>query len=109
MLRRSIQRVAPTWTIREAANGETALSITDTETFDLIFVDQYMASVEKQLLGTETVQAMRAKGVTSRLCGLSANDLASTFEAAGADFFLQKPFSTNQDDLRNDLFRVLGV
>ena len=44
MLSRSLKRVAPTWKVREAANGETALSIVQDEVFDLIFVDQYMAS-----------------------------------------------------------------
>jgi CheY-like chemotaxis protein len=29
---------------------------------DLIFMDQHMASTEKQMLGTETVRALRAKG-----------------------------------------------
>jgi hypothetical protein len=40
---RLLKTVAPGWTIREAANDETALKLTDTEHFDLIFMDMYMA------------------------------------------------------------------
>ena len=115
MLSRSIKRLAPTWSIREAANGETALSIIDGiedddgEAFDLIFMDHYMASVEKQLLGTETVQKLRARGVTSRICGLSANDMKTSFLDAGANAFLFKPFKTNSELLRMDLLQVLGL
>lgn len=41
--------------------------------YDLLFMDQYMASVDKQLLGTETVREMRSRGVTSVICGLPAS------------------------------------
>jgi Response regulator receiver domain len=46
---RKIKTVAPDWTVREAANGETALLLVEKHSFDLIFMDQYMASVEKQV------------------------------------------------------------
>lgn len=36
---RTVKTVAPTWTFREASNGETALRLVETEHFDLIFVD----------------------------------------------------------------------
>jgi response regulator of citrate/malate metabolism len=42
MFSRVLKSVAPTWTILEASNGETALCIVEDEVFDLIFVDQYM-------------------------------------------------------------------
>jgi hypothetical protein len=52
---RSVKKVAPSWTIHEASNGETAINLhRSDQQFDLIFMDQYMASVTKQLLGTET-------------------------------------------------------
>lgn len=105
---RVIKRVAPTWTIRQASNGETALHLTDTETFDLIFMDMYMASVEKQLLGTETVVALRAKGVTCCICGLSANDKESEFLEVGADAFLFKPFPCKETVLTRELLRILN-
>ncbi|CAJ1933537.1 unnamed protein product [Cylindrotheca closterium] len=51
---RAVKRVAPGWNVQEAANGETALRLVEADEFDLIFMDMYMASVNKQLLGTVT-------------------------------------------------------
>ena len=42
MFSRLLNNAAPTWTIHEASNGETALRILDDQSFDIIFVDQYM-------------------------------------------------------------------
>lgn len=95
MFMHSLKRVAPTWEIREASNGETGLRYVEDEDFDLIFVDQYMASVEKQLLGTEAVRLMRARGVNSIICGLSANDKEDEFVNAGANGFWTKPWDPN--------------
>ena len=97
----------PGWEIREAANGETALRLVDDHKFDMIFVDQYMSSAEKQLLGTETVRALRSKGVTSVICGLSANDLEGAFLHAGADSFLIKPFPCKVEELKAALTKML--
>ena len=113
MLRKMFGRVlrnavGPTWSLNEASNGETALRMVDEENFDLIFVDQYMASVEKQLLGTETVAAMRAKGIKSVICGLSANDVEDQYMKAGADYFLYKPFPCKADALRDELLQMLA-
>jgi CheY-like chemotaxis protein len=99
--------VAPGWSFREASNGETALRLVETEQFDLIFMDMYMASVEKQLLGTETVVALRRKGIDCRICGLSANDKESEFLEAGADAFTFKPFPCEARALTQELCRVL--
>lgn len=66
-----------------------------------------MASVEKQLLGTETVRALRAKGVDSIICGLSANDVGDQFSEAGANAFMVKPFPCKQDALREELRNML--
>lgn len=104
---RSIKRVAPGWTMKEASNGESALQLLDEGlNFDLIFVDQYMASIDKQLLGTETVLEMRVRGATCRLFGLSANDLEAEFIAAGADGFVINPFPTETEGLRAELLRA---
>ena len=103
---RSVKKVIDTWDIKEAANGEAAIQMLKTHSFDLIFVDQYMSSAEKTLLGTETVRALRSQGVKSRICGLSANDMERQFLAAGADFFLQKPFPCKSDELRRVLIRI---
>lgn len=107
MFSRAIASVAPTWTFRQAANGETALRITEGEQFDIIFMDMYMASVEKQLLGTETVAEMRARGIKSRICGLSANDKGDEFLESGADTFVLKPFPCSRAALTAELVRVL--
>lgn len=104
---RALRRIRPNWNIREAANGETALRLVETETFDLIFMDMYMASVEKQLLGTESVAALRSQGVTSRICGLSANDIEEEFYFAGADSFMFKPFPCEEASMTNALRRIL--
>ncbi|KAI2498686.1 phosphorelay sensor kinase [Fragilaria crotonensis] len=109
---RAVRRVAPGWVIHEASNGESALrlfddSSQDMQRFDIIFLDQYMASIEKQLLGTETVMAIRAKGVRSTICGLSANDNRQTFLNAGANAFMMKPFPCEKVALANELMRVI--
>lgn len=107
---RSLRNLMPGWTLREAASGETAIKIFEAgERFDLVFVDMYMASVEKQLLGTETVAELRRMGIKSRLCGLSANDKEQEFLEAGADAFLFKPFPCDPVALSSELCRVLDI
>ena len=51
---------------------------------------QYMSSIQKQMLGTETVRALRSKGFKGTICGLSANAMEEAFLAAGADAFMIK-------------------
>jgi signal transduction histidine kinase len=104
---RGIKRVQPGWDVQEVASGEAALVLTASQGFDLIFVDQYMASMEKQLLGTETVAALRSQGCDSIICGLSANDVETAFLNAGADFFLLKPIPASKEGLARVLRRVL--
>jgi len=104
---RAIKKAAPSWTIAEAASGESALQLVESRAYDLIFMDQYMASTEKSLLGTETVRALRAKGVNSTICGLSANSLEESFVDAGADTFLLKPFPCDRDAMERELLRIL--
>ena len=106
---RAIKRVAPTsWRIQEASSGEVAIKLCEDNTFDIIFLDQYMASVDKQLLGTETAEAMRRKGVESKICGLSANDLRDAFIKAGANDFIMKPMPCKPDDLIQILHRIIS-
>jgi len=81
---RTIRKVAPLWKIEDASNGEFALQLVKKQSFDLIFMDQYMPSVDKSLLGTETVREMRSKGVKSIICGLPANDVEEQFLREGA-------------------------
>ena len=67
-----------------------------------------MAAVEKQLLGTETVRALRAQGVKSIICGLSANSMEDGFREAGANSFLFKPFPCEKEALTQELVRILN-
>jgi CheY-like chemotaxis protein len=107
---RSLKRAMPTWTIQQAAEGEAALELTKTSRFDLIFLDQYMPSKNKTkpLLGTETTYALRANGVTSLICGLSANDARDTFLEAGANCFYMKPFPCDKEELIRELVLILA-
>jgi CheY-like chemotaxis protein len=92
MFCRTLQRIAPPdWRVTQASSGEAALRLIDNgETFDVIFMDHYMASHHKQLLGTEAIQALRSRNVHSIICGLSANDKEEEFMEAGADAFMLK-------------------
>ena len=105
---RSILRECPEWQVREAASGETALQLCQDEDFDLILMDQYMTSTERQLTGTETTRTLRARGCTAIICGLSANDLGSSFTKAGADDFILKPFPCKPNELRETLIRLMA-
>jgi CheY-like chemotaxis protein len=105
---RSVKRMCPNWTVEEAGNGETALQMADSTHFDLIFLDHYMTSVDKQLLGTETAHALRGKGFEGFICGLSANDNAHSFIKAGADAFMIKPFPCKPEPLTHELRCILS-
>jgi len=129
---RTLRKVNPTWSCMEASSGESAIDLISQRAadsqeksededefnrrnedgdcgFDLIFMDQYMASVQKQLLGTETVRAIRAKGFrTPIICGLSANDVGVAFDHAGSDAFLIKPFPCKKDELKKELLKVVN-
>lgn len=108
LLTRSLKRVAPDWKILEASSGEAAIARVAERHFDLVFLDNYMASVDKQLLGTETAHALRAEGYTDLIiCGISANDMEEAFLSAGADAFMVKPFPMNPEALGRKLLKVL--
>ena len=104
---RAVKKVSPVWKTDDAASGEKALEMCKTETFDIIFMDQYMSSVDKSLLGTETVALLRTHGVKSKICGLSANDIGDTFMESGADLFQLKPLPVKPDDLKNVMRQLL--
>ena len=105
---RAVTRVTKGWNISQASSGETAIQMAQKQHFDIIFMDQNMSSVVKQLLGTETVQALRAQGITSVICGLSANDVERPFQKAGADMFVMKPLPTMANELTQLLFKILN-
>ena len=105
---RAVKKAAPAnWTIKDAPSGEVALEVCEKEKFDLVFMDQYMATTDNQLLGTETIQALRSKGVDCTICGLSANDLRDAFINAGADDFVLKPIPCKIVDLQRLLRKIL--
>lgn len=106
---RSIRKCFPQWTVEEAASGETCLQVVASRDFDLIFLDQFMASTDKQMLGTETARALRARGVQSIICGLSANDMESAFLEAGADCFRMKPLPCEKPVLSQELQRIIST
>ena len=106
---RSVKRLAPNWDVQEASNGETCLLLCEKQEFDVIFLDQFMASVDRQLLGTETARALRSQGVKAKLCGLSANDQEQAFLKAGADAFMCKPFPCEREALKLALLKILHV
>lgn len=84
----------------EASSGEAALRLVGSQEFDLIFIDQYMSSCKRQLLGTEAVRELRARGVKKTvICGLSANDVEAAFIEAGSDFFQLKPIPCEKEAL----------
>lgn len=109
---RSLKRCRPEWEVCEAASGEAALQLIEDrgpeKAFDLIFMDQYMASTQKQLLGTETVRELRSRGMNAIICGLSANDIGSQFMEAGADCFIMKPLPCEKEALAAELIRILN-
>ena len=107
MFRRCVNEVAPTWTVDEAASGESSLKMMETITYDLVFMDMYMASAEKQLLGTESVQEMRDHGFQGIICGTSANDVSKEFKLAGADTFLPKPYPFSGDSFLKTMLDIV--
>ncbi|MBU3114565.1 response regulator [Clostridium lacusfryxellense] len=78
-----------------ASNGHEALSIIDTESVDLIFLDIKMP----QLSGTEVLRIIRAKGIIAPVVIMTAfatvkNAIDCT--KLGAITYLQKPFTTDK-------------
>jgi len=111
---RCVKKVAPQWEVREASSGEASLQLVEEEPFDLIFMDQNMCSSScsssaeaAALLGSEAVALMRRRGVDSRICGLSANDVEELFIEAGADCFVFKPFPCEREAMIRELKNIL--
>src|SRR5687767_14814274 len=80
--------------ILNAANGQQALEIFHAKQPDLIITDLAMPEMD----GFDLMRAIRATGarlpiiVCSGLCS-SENSVADQAYAAGADFFIEKPFN----------------
>ena len=91
-----------------AANGEEAVRLARTETFDLILMDCHMPVMD----GYEASTAIRAHATTQRIpiIALTANVMEGNRErclAAGMDDFLAKPYSLDQ--LQEVLRRWMGA
>ena len=97
MLKRRFQKcIAPNCTIVEAATGEEALQICETETFDIVIMDQFMQEAGGVLVGTDVVIALRRSNIDSIVIGCSGNDLDEKFHAAGAELVWKKPIPPNE-------------
>jgi len=105
---RALSKHIPSWKVREAASGETAVQLAQETKFDIIFLDQYMTSVEQSLTGIETTRMLRRSGCQSIICGLSANELDGPFHLAGADAFALKPFPCSRPELIAMMQRLLA-
>jgi two-component system, sensor histidine kinase and response regulator len=97
-------------TIKEAPNGNDALTMTEKEKFDVILMDYQMPGLD----GAETVEGIRLQeqqtnGVRVPILMLTADVLEDTRDrcvAAGADGFLSKPIRKEQ--LRNTVAKWLA-
>jgi CheY-like chemotaxis protein len=110
MFARSVKKIAPGWSIQEAGSGEEALECVanaDTD-FDLILMDMYMGTDESKLIGPEAVAELRKKGVRSKICGMSANDVEQMFDESGANAFVFKPLRFRTEPLKSELERIWG-
>jgi signal transduction histidine kinase/CheY-like chemotaxis protein len=97
MLGRRIKRhILPNAEITEASTGEEALQLCETETFDLVIMDQYMEEAGGVLLGSDTVIAMRRMRKDSIIIGCSGNEMNASFMAAGTDWVWLKPVPSNE-------------
>jgi signal transduction histidine kinase len=109
MLKRRFEKgIAPQCQITEATNGETALKMCETESFDLIVMDQFMEDAGGLLLGTDTILALRRQGVKSMIIGCSGNDLDNDFLESGADRCWQKPLPANETIIRQLRRHIMG-
>jgi len=95
--KRILKSIAPNSTVSEASTGEEAITRCESESFDVLIVDQYMESAGGVLLGTDVIEAMRRSGITSFIIGCSGNDLDSKFISAGADLVWGKPCPCNKE------------
>ena len=76
--------------VEVAANGGAALSMTERDAYDLIFMDMQMPVMD----GLEATRRLRANGWTAPIIGLTANAFVSDRDAcfaAGMDGFISKP------------------
>ncbi|MFA6562340.1 MAG: response regulator [Verrucomicrobiia bacterium] len=82
----------PGYLVAVAADDKLALQLTETQVFDLAFVDYFLGEVN----GAEVAQKLRDLQPELKIVlmsGYVVNDRAAELEVAGASAFLTKPFS----------------
>lgn len=78
--------------VREACDGQAALTALEAAPADLVVADQSMPGMS----GVALIEALRARGTTARLILISGHksaELSAQARAAGADAVLVKPVS----------------
>lgn len=102
MLKRRFQKcIAPNCTITEAATGEEALQICETQQFDVIVMDQYMQEASGVMVGTDVIIALRRSKNDAVMIGCSGNDLEDKFASAGANIVWKKPIPKNEEIIQS--------
>jgi DNA-binding response OmpR family regulator len=79
-------------------DAESALAMGETARFDIVITDFRLPGMN----GGEAARLLRDRGPQSFIIGMSSERKADTFRDAGADCFLQKPFSVK------DLVAIVG-
>ena len=87
----------PRYEVTGVENGDAALTRLDRDAtrYDVIIVDQKMP----HLSGVELVNAIRQRGITSRIMVLSAHlssEVRETYERMGVHVIFPKPFDIDQ-------------
>jgi CheY-like chemotaxis protein len=101
---KACKTIAPTWKVTMVTNGEDALQLSRSTTYDVIFMDHYM---KEKLLGTGVIAALRERGTKSIICGMSnTTEKEAEFLKAGADYFVLKPIPGRALDLRREFIRL---
>ena len=101
--RRMLEGMGVTVTI--ANNGQEAVELVASSPFDLILMDMQMPVMD----GIEATQVMRADGVSTPICAVTANVMVKhreRFEQAGCDGFIAKPI--DKSALKGVLSKYLG-
>lgn len=79
-------------TLITASSVKEAKKIIEKDAFDIVIVDFSMPDGE----GTEVVRFIKIQKPETKILGISATEQCNTFYKAGADFFINKPFSVEQ-------------